>query len=535
MTVIVLFIVSLLTRLLFLYFGFPSVTNDEADYFINSYLLAKTGSDIYGQRFFLTSGILNATSSIPVYLGSFIYHFFEKSTIIGRLPFTIFNSLIPVLFYLILNKLTKNKTFSFIGFTILNFSPWFSFLSVLSAIDAPTALVFYLIGFYVLLTKIKPIYKNILFLIFSFLSFNSYMGIKTIFPFLVVTAFISKRIYEKKRLSIKNIFKDIAVSIVVFVAFFLFSWYAPSSNFFKARMSEKIIPFNSSMLTENVNYLRDLSKGPKVARYFLFNKLTVASGMFLDRYMQVFNPHLLFYRGDSHPLYGTYYYGLFYLFDFIFLISGLFLIKDIFKRNLTIAIPFILLLILTPIAIGITIDGATISLRGYPMILGYAFFIASGIYYFLSLLTKNDKFALLVVFSIYFLSFVHFFYTYKTIIRYASSDQWHVNEKTLMDKIEEIRGKSNKKIYIYVNGPRETMLLYLFYKAGEPNEIKKILSENRLNYKNIYFSDECPQKKLDGFVQIIHSERCPIDEEVFTTRPLFLPETFLSSKYLLLE
>jgi len=58
MTEIILFLISFLTRFVFLYFGYPSVTHDEADYFINSYLLAKTGSDIYNQKFFLTSEII---------------------------------------------------------------------------------------------------------------------------------------------------------------------------------------------------------------------------------------------------------------------------------------------------------------------------------------------------------------------------------------------------------------------------------------------------------------------------------------------
>jgi len=534
MTEIILFLISFLTRFVFLYFGYPSVTHDEADYFINSYLLAKTGSDIYNQKFFLTSGILNATSSIPVYLGSLVYLFFEKSVISGRLPYAIefFNS---SFIYLILVKLTRSKVFSLIGFTVLNFSPWFSFLSSLSAIDAPTALVLFLMGFYVLLTDIKPFIKYSLFLGFSFLSFNSYMGIKTIFLFMVFIAFMSKRIYEKEKLFFKQILKDFLISAVIFLIFFLISLNTPSSKFFKSRLTDKIFLLNPSLIAKNVDSLRELSKGPKIVRYLLFNKLTVTSSMFLERYMQVFNPYLLFYKGDSHPIYGTYYYGLFYLFDFVFLILGLIFFTNLFKKNWLITIPFFLLLILTPVAIGITIDGATISLRGYPMILGYAFFISCGIYYIYFHLLRNRRITFPIIVLIYLLSFAHFFSTFTTTIRYTSADQWHINEKILADKINEIKTRLNKKIIVYVNGPRETLLLYLFYKNKNPEEIKKILSKNKLNYENIYFSAECPQKKINNIIQIIHSERCPINEKVFTSKPLFLPETSLSSKYLLLE
>jgi len=169
------------------------------------------------------------------------------------------------------------------------------------------------------------------------------------------------------------------------------------------------------------------------------------------------------------------------------------------------------------------------------MILGYAFFISCGIYYIYFHLLRNRRITFPIIVLIYLLSFAHFFSTFTTTIRYTSADQWHINEKILADKINEIKTRLNKKIIVYVNGPRETLLLYLFYKNKNPEEIKKILSKNKLNYENIYFSAECPQKKINNIIQIIHSERCPINEKVFTSKPLFLPETSLSSKYLLLE
>lgn len=533
--VIGLFLVSLLTRFIFLYFGFPSITNDEADYFINSYLLAKTGSDIYSQKFFLTSGILNATSSVPVYLGSLVYHFFDKSVFFGRLPYAIMNSLIPVLFYLILLKLTKNKVFSFIGFTVLNFSPWFSFLSSQSAIDAPTALVFFLLAFYILLTNIKTKIKNSLFIIFSFLSFNSYMGMKTVFLFMVFTALLSKRVFNNERLNLIKILKDLCVSTMIFLLFFLISLKTPSSDFFKSRLKEKVLFLNTAAISKSVDSLRENSKGAKFIRYFLFNKVTVTTNLFLEKYIQTFNPYLLFYKGDSHPIYGTNYYGLFYLLDSIFLVIGLIFFLKLFKNNWLIAIPFIFLLLFSPIAVGIMIDGATISLRAYPMILGYVFFISCGIYYLFFNVLKINKIIAPIVFLIYLIFFLHFFSTYMTTVRYTSADQWHMNEKILMDKITEIKTKTNKKIIVYVNGPRETLLLYLFYKSNDPNSIKKTLSENRLNDNNVYFSADCPQEKITSTIQIIHSERCPINEKIFASRPLFLPESSFSSKYLLLE
>lgn len=535
MTEIFLFLISLLTRFLFLYFGYPSITHDEADYFLNSYLLAKTGSDIFSNKFFLTSGILNATSAIPVYLGSLAYFFMEKSIISGRLPYAIFNSLIPVLFYSILFKLTKNRNFSLIGFIVLNFSPWFSYLSAMSAIDAPTALGFYLIGIIILLSSIRPSIKYSLFLAALFCSFNSYMGMKTVFFFFIFIALLIKKIYYKERIFFKSIVRDLIYSLVIFSLLFIITWISPSSQYFQNRLKDKILPLNTSLISQSVNSLREMSYGPIPIRYLIYNKFTVALNMFFERYIQSFNPYILFVKGDSHSLYGTNLIGLFYLFDAIFIAIGLFFFRKIFKKNFAVIIPFILILITTPLAIGIMIDLPTMSLRGYPLIISYAFFISCGIYYVLSQLIKNKKIIFGIVFLLYLSAFIYFFALYMTTIRYTSGEQWHVNEKKLMDKISLIKQKSNKKIFIYVNGPKETMLLYLFYKKNDPKIIKQAIGSGKFSIDNINFSDQCPQQKIPGSIQIMHSERCPINPKVFKTTILIYPEISKGSKYLLLE
>lgn len=534
--VFVLFLISLLTRLLFLYFGYPSITNDEADYFINSYLLAKTGSDIFGKKFFLTSGILNATSSVPVYLGSLVFLFLEKSIISGRLTYTLLNSLIPVLFYLILNKLTKNKTFSLIGFTVLNFSPWFSYLSSLSAIDSPTAMMFYLVALYTLLTSLKPTLKYSLFILFSFFSFNSYMGIKTIFFFLLMIALITEKIYKKEKYNIKKLLKDFLISLTVFFVFFITSWVSPSASFFQDRLKEKILPLNTSLIVEKVDQLRGISQGPYLIRNLIHNKLTVTFGLFIERYIQAFNPYLLFVKGDSHPIYGTNYFGLFYFFDMVFIFLGLLFFRKIFERNSFISLPFILILIVAPLAVGIMIDPPSISLRSYLSIIGYVFFITSGIYFIFNYFLKNKKLTIGITVVIYLISFIYFFSLYQVTIKYSSGDQWHFNEKVLTEKIATIRKKSEKqKVIIYVNEPQPTFLLYLFYQEKNPTLIKKLLMKKNYLIGNIRFSSDCPQEKIAGAIQIMHSGRCPVNEKVFSFKDFIPPETLNSSRYYLLE
>ncbi len=75
---LVLFLISFLTRLLFLYFGHPSITHDESDYFLNSYLLTKTGTDILNQKIFLFLVLFTFSYSSPS-SQHFLLLYFQKN------------------------------------------------------------------------------------------------------------------------------------------------------------------------------------------------------------------------------------------------------------------------------------------------------------------------------------------------------------------------------------------------------------------------------------------------------------------------
>jgi hypothetical protein len=87
METIILFLISFFSRLVFLFYSMPSITHDEADYFLNGWFLAKTGSDVWNNKLFLTSGILTATGGIPIYLNSLFFRFLDLNILNSRLPY----------------------------------------------------------------------------------------------------------------------------------------------------------------------------------------------------------------------------------------------------------------------------------------------------------------------------------------------------------------------------------------------------------------------------------------------------------------
>lgn len=492
-----LFLISLLTRLAFLFFGFPSITHDEADFYLNGYMLSKTGSDIHNNSLFLSSGILSSISPIPVYISALFFTFLPKTIITGRLPFAILNSLIPVLIYYIINKLTSNKKLAFFTFLVANFSPWLVHVSSQAAFDSPLSFMFYLAATASLLSNIRPKLKTALFISLMFLSFNSYMGIKVSFFFLVLIAFVIKGIYERKKLDIFFWGKPFFYSLLVFVSFMALVFVAPGNNSFRSRIGREILLFDKGTFEHTVWYERYVMKTPEIIKKFVSNKATVFTSMFIDKYLVSFDPRILFFKGDPHPLYGTYYFGLFYLFEFAFLILGFFKAQEILGKKVTALLPFFLLLLVSPIPVGLSTSAdVTFIFRAYPLLLPFSFLIALGGYYLISLF---KKYFYVLSIGLYLIAFGYFFFIYQVKIKAFSSEQWHYSQKILSDRIEKLRNEYDK-VYVFTNEPRENTLLYNYYQARNGNLIKKSITQatdRDFEIENVYIRERCPIEKLD--------------------------------------
>ena len=493
MEFLVLFFLSLIPRLIFLFFGMPSITHDEADYFLNSYFLAKTGSDFWGNKLFLTSGLLSATSAIPIYLNSMVYLSLDKTIINSRLLFTFINIFTPIIFYYLVKKLSKNKTFALISFLTLNFSPWFLYLSSQINFESIMSGFFYLASSFVLILNLNKTLKFFLFFLTSFFSFNSYMGIKSSFLFLLFINLLTYLIYKNK-VNYKNIFRISLVSVIIYLVLFLSSYFAPNNLLIKNRAKNDLIILNKNFLEHNVWYERLTMTGPDFLKKIISNKLTVIFNHSISNFFYSINPTILFLKGDPHSIYGTNLFGLFYLWQVLFLIYGLIKIKDLPNfKNLK---PLLFLIFFGSIPTIISIFEPTIALRAFPIIFPYSLLIANGIYQ----IVKKKNFLLNIFYFIFIISAINFFIVFQARIKILSSEQWHLGEKKLFEKI--LSEKNKKSIYIINNEPKETFMLFSFYHLNDANQIKNKLKTQAYNYKNIVFTNEKLTNIKDGIILI---------------------------------
>jgi len=510
---IILFFISLLTRLYFLFFGIKSITNDEADYYLSSYLLSKTGTDQFGHAVFFSTGFLNGISSVPVYIGAIFWKLIPiKNVFFARLPFALLNSITPVLFFLITYYFSKNLLFSIISYLIMNFSPWFSHLSATAAFDSPLSLLFFLAAFVSLYyVKKSKWLRNILFILFNFLAFNSYMGFKTIFLPLLIFFLLLFTLENYGILAKKKIFIILALSTLIFSVFFTISVKGPGGNLFSSRAAKTIVFFDKVGIDGDIWYA-NLTTNNRVVRKIFNNYIFASTQKFLSKYTNAYNPAIYFFA-EPHVIYGLRILGLFFVTDCVFFIIGIFF--GLQKLRKTLKYLILGLLIIAPIPVALQVEGITVALRGIFLLPAFSLIIASG-YYFLIRKFNNRYFYILLI-ALFIANTVSFLSLYQYRIKVISSESWSsTKEKILSD----LNG-DKRNVYMYISND-EKMSFFMMHAIYNPisniQYLKKQLVHNNTSKYvdgNFIISASC-QDILTNYnkgIYLIDVKNCPTEYE----------------------
>ncbi|NTU46136.1 hypothetical protein HGA88_00770 [Candidatus Roizmanbacteria bacterium] len=486
----VLLIISFLTRFYFLFNHLQAVTHDEADIYYSGYIVSQTGSDQFNNKLFLTTGFLTAKPSIPIYISAFAWHFLEpRNTLNARLPFTIINSFTPVLLFLLLFFITKNRLFAFFVFTIFNFSPWFSYLSV-TGYEAPICLFFILLGSLILFMRWNIFFKYLLFIGTSFLAFNSYMGIKPVFPFILfVSLLISQPIpFNKINISKRKIIGIVLFSLILTCCFLFLNYKIPNTSLLKEDSEHTLVFLNKPKIDNELWYANLTSSNAGFMNRFISNKITIPFYTFFSNYMESFNLHTIFFSGDS-SVYGTAgRIGLFYLTDFVFLILGLYSLRDLKNSKIYILMT---LFLFGGLPIAFSSLPPTIPFRGLILLIPYITLIATGYLYvykkYVNHLTLLFLIGLIIVNTFYYWTL------FSTRIKVLFAEPWHIDEKNVIQKVHTL-AQSNPDIQytIYVKEPKPTFLLFGFYQVKEVSAFNTRIEKNFYNWNNITFKAGCP-------------------------------------------
>lgn len=420
-----IFILSLIPRLLFINSYPPSLNWDEVSHGFNAYSILKTGKDEWGINLPL---IFRAYGDFKLPL--YIYLSILPISIFGLNPLSVkFVSIIsgaiaPIFILLILRNLTKNKTLSFMAALLYSLSPWTIFLSRI-ALEANLFLTLFIISIYFL--TIKKVHLSLFFYSLCLFSYNSSRVILPFYLFLVIYLSIKSKFNIKKHLFSILFF---ALSIIIFLLQSL-----DSSG--QARF--KWVSIIDEGAINQINQLRFTY--PRI----IANKATFFIFKSFCNYISHFNPKFLFKSGGSHYQFNIPNFYLVSPLLFPFFIYGLF---QFIKKKYY--LPLFILLI-SPIPSSITRD-APHTLRSIIFISVVTFISIYGLIFFLN---KRKSISILLITLIILLCQLQFWPKYKQYSKDYSSS-WQYGYSQMVDLLKQ-------NYHRYQN-------IYITKKYGEPHE-----------------------------------------------------------------
>ena len=456
--------------------SFPiGLYSDETAYGYNAYSLLKTGSDEFGEKWPLTlKSFGDYKPPMSAWLTIPSVRVFGLNEFSVRLPSALAWIITAIIIYFIAVEIfATNIKFSpkrinyipEIAMAMIAISPWhllFTRSSMLVGIE----IMFTSAGFLFFLKGLKKDY----FLYLGSLAFISaiytYYGARITVTLLVLALILifKKELWEKRK---------------SFIAAFLLGFVMISPLLFSVYKNPLTLTGRAS--TVSIFYDPDIklklwqahtlegSKYPVLLSRFFNNKPYLYSKDFLRRYLQHFSYDFFVLKGDSQTPFNLQKMGVAYLPDIIFFLIGLyFLLKYRTKKIVALGA----YLFISPIAASFTFITPAAN-RSFNMVVGWTILISFGIAIFLSTFrkTKTLIFALLIIFTFYFISFIYFLYVYYSVIPYEYPNQWHYGRKQIVTKVSALEDQYQNVVISDSLGP--SYIWFLFYKKYDPIQYRQ--------------------------------------------------------------
>lgn len=465
----------------------PGVTLDEMGYIFNSYSIAHTGKNVFGEFFpYLTWMVPNGFPfmPVPIYLSIPVHLIFGLSATSGRLMSSILGIIDIYLLYLLVTQIFKNRTFALLSALFLAISPWHLHFAR-SAYDHNFALFFYLLGTVLFVEEIKKEKPPILSIASFFLAIFSYRGMSIIaLPLFALLFWYGWQVLRaaRKQLTIFLVGILLIISSLFFVALKYGDSYTTEGKFI----------FTNPQIQSDVKKQIEEAEGPLVIRRFFLNKPFFVLSTFRENYLRGYSFDFLFLHTEGSQIYSIWPRGRVYFVDLFFIILGLVFIFKNYKKE-ALFITGLLLISGLPAAVG----GSPFSARNFLMSAVLPIFTTGGILFIYNLkLFKNYKKILAtVLILIYGYALSSYLFDYYERYPKIGGEAWGKSFKDLSFKILENKNKYEKIII----GPTThgDFVEFAFYAKLRPEEVQNVWLKSQrkhtgpFTYKNIYFAPEC--------------------------------------------
>ncbi len=350
----------------------PGFFADEAAFGYNAYSLLHMGKDEYGKVFPLVlksfgdyKGALYAYLDIPfiVVLG--------LTPLAVRLPSVILDTLTILLIFLFIKELLNNRNVALIASFLYAISPWSINISRVTG-DVTAAVFFSLLMSYSIIRAEKTSSLKYLIVaaisafaaIVSYAPFRFYVVIIPFLFFAISIKWVKRRFYFSKA--------ALFITIVVFLIGLVYTFKASIARFNEV----SILSTPQTQLILNEQIREDQFTRPLITRFF-HNKLVNYTRTILENTGQYFTLDYLFLNGGYPKRERIPDTGLFYIWEFLFLLAGIYLIIKRRKREEVFLLLWWIVLLIPSI---ITYDEIPNVHRNFIVLPAIAAIIAIGVY-----------------------------------------------------------------------------------------------------------------------------------------------------------
>ncbi len=454
---------------------------DEASLGYNAYSILLTGHDEYGR--FLPPVIESFGDFKPAlytYLSIPSIALFGLNVFAVRLPGAILGVVAVIASYFLVEELFKKKNLALLTSLFLAISPWslqFSRVGFEAAVG-DTFVILTVLFFLKGLKKTWLLYFSVIFSALNLYVYQSEKAFSPLIFLLLVIIFYKKLLLKSKKTLVALIITGLMVaspmlaftitnanSLERLTATDIFASYSPSSK-----------PVNWMLSLNPLENLQD-KKTNDLLGVFLDNRKVVLSEQILSNYFMHFNPNWLLMPDDTAPRHHAPQMGLLYLWDFGFLLIGLYvLIFAKFEKSTKMLVFGWFLLSPLPASITIDVPHAVRTLNFLPT---FQIFIALGLLSTLSFIkvkfgNRVTVISFLVIVLALIFNMAFYLDNYFVQYNYYNSQDWQYGYAQLVPYLQSQQNNYQKIIVSNVAPLDQSYIFFLFYLKYPPLQYQHI-------------------------------------------------------------
>lgn len=462
-------LLSIILRFYLLGSNPPSLDWDEASIGYNAYSILNTGKDEYGNYMPMSfRSFDDYKPPVYIYLTVPFVAIFGLTELAVRLPAAIIGVLAVAITYFFVKELLSSigkraEYIALLSSFFLAISPWHLQFSR-AAFEGNIGMFFLILSLYLFLKSLKKQFYLLPFAFCFLLSMYSYHSFRLLNPILLVvlTVLFIRPLITTKLLG------SIALILIVIGSIPIYSSFINSQGT-GARLSMVTIFQDDQLQKLASEKTNEAKENGDIINQIIYNRRVIFIPQMIKGYIDHFDFGFLFIRGDGGVQHHAYNMGMLYLWDFPFILLGLYYLTKKFDRRILL---LLLVFIFAPIPSSIT-TGTPHPIRAINMIPAFHIFASAGFVYCFYLLKKKQvgRILLTCIALLFIVNVTYYLNSYYVLTPIKYGYFWQYGNKQAVEYAKLNESKYSRIIMSYEYD--QPYIYYLFHNKIDPEWYQK--------------------------------------------------------------